>query len=67
MIGWNSIENIPRMAVITIRKDPLPEADSKADEDDKLKKYFLKILVKEIKLQIYIYESLKVDFIIKML
>ena len=26
--------------VITIRKDPLPEADSKADEDDKLKKYF---------------------------
>ena len=26
--------------VITIRKDPLPEADSKADEVDKLKKYF---------------------------
>ena len=26
--------------VITIRKDPLPEADSKADENDKLKKYF---------------------------
>ena len=26
--------------VITIRKDPLPEADAKADEEDKLKKYF---------------------------
>ena len=26
--------------VITIRKDPLPEADAKADEDDKLKNIF---------------------------
>ena len=26
--------------VITVRKDPLPEADAKSDEEDKLKKYF---------------------------
>ena len=26
--------------VITVRKDPLPEADAKTDEEDKLKKYF---------------------------